>query len=89
MTDLEWQIRNWLYFTWLSGDHIVEQHIHSLDVMAWAMRDEYPVKAIGMGGRQVRTGPEYGDQTPEGVYEPYPVVPEQPWFLPLLVSCPA
>jgi myo-inositol 2-dehydrogenase / D-chiro-inositol 1-dehydrogenase len=59
-TDMEWQLRNWLYFTWLSGDHNVEQHIHSLDKMAWAMKDEYPVKAVGLGGRQVRTGPEYG-----------------------------
>jgi len=59
-SDMEWQLRNWLYFTWLSGDHNVEQHIHSLDKMAWAMRDEYPVKASGIGGRQVRTGPEYG-----------------------------
>jgi predicted dehydrogenase len=59
-SDMEWQCRNWLYFTWLSGDHNVEQHIHSLDKMAWAMRDEYPVKASGIGGRQVRTGPEFG-----------------------------
>src|SRR5216683_3408295 len=59
-SDMEWQVRNWLYFTWLSGDHNVEQHIHSLDKMAWAMRDEYPVRASGIGGRQVRTGPEYG-----------------------------
>ncbi len=59
-SDMEWQVRNWLYFTWLSGDHIVEQHIHSLDKMAWAMKDEPPVKAIGLGGRQVRTGPEFG-----------------------------
>jgi predicted dehydrogenase len=59
-TDMEWQVRNWLYFTWLSGDHIVEQAIHSLDKMAWAMKDEYPIRASGMGGRQVRTGPEYG-----------------------------
>jgi predicted dehydrogenase len=59
-TDMEWQVRNWLYFTWLSGDHNVEQHIHSLDKMAWAMRDEYPVKASGTGGRQVRTEPKYG-----------------------------
>jgi predicted dehydrogenase len=59
-SDMEWQLRNWLYFTWLSGDHNVEQHIHSLDKMAWAMRDEYPVKCSGVGGRQVRTGPEYG-----------------------------
>ena len=59
-SDMEWQLRNWLYFTWLSGDHNVEQHIHSLDKMAWAMHDEHPVRASGMGGRQVRTGPEYG-----------------------------
>jgi predicted dehydrogenase len=60
MTDMEWQVRNWLYFTWLSGDHNVEQHIHSLDKMAWVMKDEYPVKAVGVGGRQARTGPEFG-----------------------------
>ncbi len=59
-SDMEWQMRNWLYFTWLSGDHNVEQHIHSLDKMIWAMQDVPPVKAIGLGGRQVRTGPEYG-----------------------------
>jgi myo-inositol 2-dehydrogenase / D-chiro-inositol 1-dehydrogenase len=59
-TDMEWQIRNWLYFTWLSGDHIVEQAVHSLDKMAWAMKNEYPVKAYGTGGRQSRTGPEFG-----------------------------
>jgi predicted dehydrogenase len=59
-SDMEWQLRNWLYFTWLSGDHNVEQHIHSLDKMAWALGDEYPVKAVGLGGRQVRTGPEFG-----------------------------
>jgi predicted dehydrogenase len=60
-SDMEWQMRNWLYFTWLSGDHIAEQHIHSLDVMAWAMKGRYPVKCISVGGRQARTGPEFGD----------------------------
>jgi predicted dehydrogenase len=59
-SDMEWQLRNWLYFTWLSGDHIVEQHVHSLDKMAWAMHDEPPVRAYGLGGRQSRTGLEYG-----------------------------
>lgn len=59
-SDMEWQVRNWLYFTWLSGDHIVEQHIHSLDKMAWAMKDEAPVRAYGVGGRQVRTAPDFG-----------------------------
>jgi predicted dehydrogenase len=59
-SDMEWQLRNWLYFTWLSGDHIVEQHVHSLDKMAWAMQDQPPKSAVGMGGRQVRTGAEFG-----------------------------
>jgi predicted dehydrogenase len=58
-SDMEWQLRNWLYFTWLSGDHIVEQHVHNIDVINWAMNG-HPVRAVGMGGRQVRTGPEFG-----------------------------
>ncbi len=58
-TDMEWQARNWLYFTWLSGDHIVEQHIHNIDVANWALRG-HPVKAVGVGGRQVRVDPDYG-----------------------------
>ncbi|MEN6311631.1 MAG: Gfo/Idh/MocA family oxidoreductase [Acidobacteriota bacterium] len=60
MTDMEWQCRNWLYFSWTSGDHIVEQHVHNIDVMNWAFRSN-PVKVMGMGGRQVRTAPEYGN----------------------------
>jgi len=59
-SDMEWQIRNWLYFTWLSGDHIVEQHVHNIDVMNWAFGGP-PVKCMGMGGRQVRTGEECGN----------------------------
>jgi predicted dehydrogenase len=59
-TDMEWQLRNWLFFTWLSGDFNVEQHVHSLDKMAWAMQDEYPIRASGCGGRQARTEPVYG-----------------------------
>jgi predicted dehydrogenase len=58
-SDMEWQLRNWLYFTWLSGDHIVEQHVHNLDVINWAMGSP-PVRALGMGGRQVRIDPAYG-----------------------------
>lgn len=58
-SDMEWQLRNWLYFTWLSGDHIVEQHVHNLDVINWAM-GTHPVKAYGMGGRQARTDAAYG-----------------------------
>jgi predicted dehydrogenase len=59
-SDMEYQMRNWLYYTWLSGDHIVEQAIHSIDKMAWAMKDEPPLRAEGSGGRQVRTDPLYG-----------------------------
>jgi predicted dehydrogenase len=58
-SDMEWQLRNWLYFTWLSGDHIVEQHVHNIDVMNWALKGP-PVSAYGMGGRQARTDPAYG-----------------------------
>lgn len=49
-TDMETQIRNWYHFLWLSGDHIVEQHVHNLDVISWIL-GEYPVKAYGQGGR--------------------------------------
>ncbi|MEK6237933.1 MAG: Gfo/Idh/MocA family oxidoreductase, partial [Planctomycetales bacterium] len=59
-TDMQYQMRNWYYFTWLSGDFNVEQHVHYLDVCAWAMNNEYPVKAMGLGGRQVRVSEEHG-----------------------------
>jgi predicted dehydrogenase len=59
-TDMEFQMRNWYYYTWLSGDFNVEQHVHSLDKMGWVMKNEYPVRCYGVGGRQVRTGPEFG-----------------------------
>jgi predicted dehydrogenase len=51
--DMEWQCRNWPWFLWTSGDHIVEQHVHNIDVINWALRG-HPVKAYGMGGRAVR-----------------------------------
>ncbi|RPH51760.1 MAG: gfo/Idh/MocA family oxidoreductase [Planctomycetota bacterium] len=60
-SDMLWHMRNWYNFTWLSGDFNVEQHVHYLDVCAWAMKDTYPVKALGMGGRQVLVEPEYGN----------------------------
>ena len=60
MTDMEWQCRNWLYFSWLSGDHIVEQHVHNIDVVNWAL-GAMPKNVMGMGGRQVRVAPEYGN----------------------------
>src|SRR5262249_33990286 len=70
-TDMEWQMRNWYYFTWLSGDFNVEQHVHYLDACTWIMKNEYPVRATGLGGRQVRTGPEFGH-----IYDHFSVVYE-------------
>lgn len=58
--DLEWQMRNWWHFTWLSGDHIAEQAVHSLDKMAWAMKDEPPVKCHAIGGRAIPQGSGIG-----------------------------
>lgn len=58
--EMEYQLRNWYYFVWLCGDHIVEQHIHNLDVVNWAL-DDYPVTAQGMGGREVRKGKDNGE----------------------------
>jgi len=59
-SDMEWQCRNWNYFTWLGGDCIVEQHLHSIDVINWVM-NAHPVKATSLGGRQVRVDPIYGN----------------------------
>ena len=59
-TEMEYQMRNWYYFNWLCGDHIVEQHVHNIDVINW-FKGGYPVKAQGMGGRQVRTDKKYGE----------------------------
>ncbi|HMQ49053.1 MAG TPA: Gfo/Idh/MocA family oxidoreductase [Saprospiraceae bacterium] len=59
-TEMEYQMRNWYYFNWLCGDHITEQHIHNLDVSNW-VKQAYPVKAQGMGGRQFRIGKDYGE----------------------------
>ena len=54
-------MRNWIYYNWLSGDHIAEQAVHSLDMMAWAMGDINPVSATGTGGRQSRIEEKYGN----------------------------
>lgn len=59
-TEMEYQMRNWYYFNWLCGDHINEQHIHNIDVINW-FKGGYPVKAQGMGGREVRKGKDYGE----------------------------
>ena len=59
-TEMEYQMRGWYYYTWLCGDHIVEQHIHNLDVGNW-VKGDHPILARGMGGRQVRTEQRFGE----------------------------
>lgn len=59
-SDMEWQIRCWPYFVWLSGDHIVEQHLHNMDILNWAIGSP-PEQCLAVGGRQARTGPEFGN----------------------------
>ncbi len=58
-TEMEYQMRNWYYFVWLGGDHIVEQHIHNLDVINW-IKKGHPVRGQGQGGREVRKGIDNG-----------------------------
>lgn len=60
-SQMEYQLRNWLYYTWLSGDHIAEQHIHSLDKAMWLMGDKPPMTCYGTGGRLVRTNKKWGN----------------------------
>lgn len=59
-SELHYQVRNWYFFTWMSGDHILEQHCHNLDVANWVLQGRMPVKAVGQGGRQVRRAKENG-----------------------------
>ncbi|MFC1634447.1 Gfo/Idh/MocA family oxidoreductase [Planctomycetota bacterium] len=59
-SDMEWQLRRWLFMTWLSGDFITEMHVHNLDIVNWAMGG-HPIQCLGMGGRQVRIEPEFGN----------------------------
>ena len=68
-TEMEWMIRDWVNWTWLSGDHIVEQHVHNLDVMNW-FTGSHPVKAVGMGSRLRRvTGDQYDNFSVDFVFE--------------------
>lgn len=59
-SELHYQIRNWYFFTWMSGDHILEQHCHNLDVANWVLNGKMPLKATGQGGREVRRARENG-----------------------------
>ncbi len=80
-SDGEWQIRNWLYFTWLSGDHIVEQHVHNIDVANWVLQ-AHPLRAVGVGGRQWRTDPRYGH-----IYDHFAIDFEYPNGVRILSMC--
>ncbi len=71
--DVEFQLRNWLYYSWLSGDHIVEQAVHCIDMMSWAFGGQLPESAIGTGGRQVRTDPLFGH-----IYDHFAITYEYP-----------
>lgn len=72
-TDMEYKLRNWLYYNWLSGDHIVEQAIHSVDMLQWAMGDVMPLSVTGTGGRQKRTDKKYGN-----IYDHFGLIYEYP-----------
>jgi predicted dehydrogenase len=72
-SEMEYQMRNWYYYSWLCGDHIVEQAVHGIDTMAWALGDEPPLQCFGSGGRQVRTDPKYGN-----IYDHFSIVYEYP-----------
>jgi predicted dehydrogenase len=81
-SEMEWQIRNWNYFTWLGGDHIVEQHVHNLDVMNWAL-GAHPVRAVsGLGGRQARVGDRQGH-----IYDHFAVEYEYPRGITVFSQC--
>lgn len=81
-SEMEYQVRNWLYFTWLSGDHINEQAVHSLDKTAWLNGDISPVQAMGIGGRQQRTDKKYGN-----IYDHHVVFYEYPNGVRVYFTC--
>jgi predicted dehydrogenase len=79
---MEYQIRNWLYYTWLSGDHVVEQAVHSLDRSAWLLGDTQPLRAVGMGGRQQRTDEKWGQ-----IFDHHSVVLDFPNEVKVFFTC--
>jgi len=81
-SDMEYQMRNWYYFTWLSGDFNVEQHVHMLDLCIWAMGDKYPAKAVATGGRIQRNAPEFGN-----IYDHFAVTYMYENGVPFLATC--
>jgi predicted dehydrogenase len=81
-TDLEYQLRNWMYFCWLSGDHLVEQAVHTVDKMCWTFNDVSPIAATGQGGRQQRVEEQYGH-----IYDHFTIAYEFPNSARGFISC--
>jgi myo-inositol 2-dehydrogenase/D-chiro-inositol 1-dehydrogenase len=81
-TSMEYQMRNWYYFTWLSGDFIVEQHCHNFDKANWVLKGAVPIAASGVGGRQVRVEPRFGN-----IYDHFACTLEFPGGVKLFSAC--
>lgn len=81
MSEVEWQLRNWYYYTWLSGDFIVEQFVHNLDMISWAL-GAVPLLCTGLGGRQVRVASKYGN-----IYDHFSIQYEFPEEVFLSAAC--
>jgi predicted dehydrogenase len=81
-SEMHYQMRNWYYFTWLSGDFLVEQHCHNFDKANWVLKGAEPLSAAGVGGRQVRTDPKYGN-----IYDHFSVTLEYPGGVKLFSTC--
>ena len=79
---MEYQMRNWYYFSWLSGDFIVEQHCHNFDKANWVLKGAVPVSAVGVGGRQVRTAERFGN-----IYDHFACTLEFPGGVKLFSAC--
>ncbi len=80
-SDMVYQLRNWLFYTWLAGDQPVEQFVHNIDVMNWVM-GSVPTRALATGGRQARTAPEHGD-----VYDHFAIEYEYPNGVRVVAMC--
>ena len=81
-SEMTYQMRNWYYFSWLSGDFLVEQHCHNFDKANWIFKGEAPIAATGVGGRQVRTDSKYGN-----IYDHFAVTLEFPHGVKLFSTC--
>jgi myo-inositol 2-dehydrogenase/D-chiro-inositol 1-dehydrogenase len=79
---MEYQMRNWYYFSWLSGDFIVEQHCHNFDKANWVLKGAVPISATGVGGRQIRTAPRFGN-----IYDHFACTLEFPGGVKLFSAC--